>query len=156
MSAPPTEPKTVTGVIIVDHGSRRAASNDLLLRVVAEYRAQCDWPIVEAAHMELAEPSIDAAFQACVAAGATRVVVFPYFLAPGRHWTEDIPRLTSEAAAAHPGVEWLVTAPLGLHPSILEVIDDRIGHCLSRVAGEADSCGVCSDQDGCSSQRPHC
>ena len=35
--------------------------------------------------MELAEPSIEQAFDKCVAQGATFVVVHPYFLAPGRH-----------------------------------------------------------------------
>ena len=37
-------------------------------------------PIVEPAHMELAEPSIATAFARCVERGATTVVVFPYFL----------------------------------------------------------------------------
>ncbi|MEM9353023.1 MAG: CbiX/SirB N-terminal domain-containing protein [Planctomycetota bacterium] len=156
MHDPLTKPDRVTGVVIVDHGSRRTASNDLLLRVVDEFRSQSDWSIVEPAHMELAEPSIETAFSRCVTAGATRVVVFPYFLAPGRHWTEDIPRLTAEAAAAYPEVEWLVTAPLGLHPSILAVIDDRIDHCLSRVAGQVDACEICSDQAGCIGSREQC
>ena len=32
--------------------------------------------------------------------GATSVVVCPFFLGPGKHWTTDIPRLTAEAAEA--------------------------------------------------------
>ncbi|MBX3434093.1 MAG: hypothetical protein KF847_12290 [Pirellulales bacterium] len=139
----------VTAVVIVDHGSRRAESNDLLVAVVAAYRARGQWPIVEPAHMELAEPTIVQAFARCVAQGATRVIVFPYFLAPGRHWGEDIPRLAAEAAAACGGVEHLVTAPLGLHPLVLEVIDERIAHCLRRVRGEGDPCDACSPDSGC-------
>jgi sirohydrochlorin ferrochelatase len=118
------------GVILVDHGSRRDESNQMLLEVVDAYRKHASWQIVEPAHMELAEPSIATAFARCVEQGATRVVVFPYFLAPGKHWHEDIPRLAMEAAAAHPSISHVVTAPLGLHELLLQVIDDRISECL--------------------------
>jgi sirohydrochlorin ferrochelatase len=121
-----------TAIIIVDHGSRRSESNDQLLAVVEAYRAQSPWRIVEPAHMEQAAPSIADAFASCVSQGARRVVVFPYFLAPGRHWHEDIPRLASEAAASHPGVEHSVTRPIGQHPLILDVIDARISEAIGR------------------------
>jgi len=115
-----------TAVILVDHGSRRDESNQQLLSVVEAYRQHSDWQIVEPAHMELAEPSIAMAFARCVKQGAKLVVVFPYFLAPGRHWDQDIPALAAEAAQACGGVEFLVTAPLGLHELMLQVIDQRI------------------------------
>ena len=51
-----------------------------------------DW-IVHFAHMELAAPTLEQAFDACVSDGAREIVVHPYFLAPGRHSTDDIPRL---------------------------------------------------------------
>lgn len=115
-----------TGIIVVDHGSRRDESNRLLPYVVADLKKQTGWEIVEPAHMELAEPSIDAAFERCVAQGAKRVIVHPYFLGPGRHWSEDIPQLTAAAAAKHPGVEFSVTKPLGPHPLLLKVIQERV------------------------------
>jgi sirohydrochlorin ferrochelatase len=139
------------GLIIVDHGSRRRESNDLLLEVVEAYRRQSGWRIVEPAHMELAEPSIATAFARCVEQGAKLIAVFPYFLGPGRHWSEDIPRLAAEAASpyAERGVRHLVTAPLGLHPLVLEVIGQRVEHCLERVSGRADACDVCAPAGGC-------
>src|SRR5262245_61373246 len=99
------------GVILVDHGSRREESNALLLEVVQHFAEATQLPIVEPAHMELAEPSIATAFDRCVDQGATMVVVYPYFLLPGRHWDQDIPRLAAAAARQHPGVCYLVTAP---------------------------------------------
>ena len=142
-------PKIVTGVILVDHGSRRAASNDLLLRVVEMFAATTEYPIVEPAHMELAEPSLQQAFDKCVSRGAQRVIVFPYFLSPGRHWKEDIPRLVEEAASQHPGIESLVTAPLGMHPLMMQVINQRIEHCLQHASGAAAQCDVCATSEGC-------
>ncbi|MEQ8211079.1 MAG: CbiX/SirB N-terminal domain-containing protein [Lacipirellulaceae bacterium] len=138
-----------TGIILVDHGSRRAESNELLLEVVAAYDNSSDWRIVEPAHMELAEPSIETAFGRCLERGAERVVVFPYFLSPGRHWNSDIPRLAGEASQKHGNIPYVVTAPLGLHELMMQVISDRIDHCLQRVKGVADSCDVCSESTGC-------
>lgn len=143
-------PETPTGVIIVDHGSRRKESNEMLLKAAAAFKATSGYAIVEPAHMEIAEPTISDAFERCVAQGATRVVVFPYFLSPGKHWKHDIPALVEAAAAGHPGTEWLVTAPIGLHPQMQQIIADRIQHCLA-AATETGliSCDVCGDGQGC-------
>ena len=137
------------GVIVVDHGSRRDESNELLLEVVRQFVEATGLAIVEPAHMELAEPSIDTAFGRCVERGAKTVVVFPYFLLPGRHWNEDIPRLTAAAARRYAGVKFLVTAPFGLHPLMAEVMRQRIEHCLAHAGGEADACDVCAGTDHC-------
>ncbi|KDO55190.1 hypothetical protein CISIN_1g023828mg [Citrus sinensis] len=107
------------GVIIVDHGSRRRESNLMLKQFVAMFREKTGYLIVEPAHMELAEPSIKDAFGSCVQQGANRVIVSPFFLFPGRHWCQDIPSLTAEAAKEHPGVPYIVTAPLGLHEQLV-------------------------------------
>lgn len=137
------------GVIVVDHGSRRGESNDMLLDVAKMFQRLTGYPVVEPAHMELAEPSIATAFNRCVVRGAKLVVCHPYFLLPGRHWDQDIPELTESAAAKHPGVRWMVTAPLGLHELMARIMDERIRHCLARVHGEADECPACSGTARC-------
>ena len=138
-----------TAIILVDHGSRLEQSNALLHNVADAFFQRGDYQIVEPAHMELAEPSIKTAFDQCVRRGAERVVVFPYFLGPGRHWSEDIPRLAAQAAANHPGVQYVVTAPLGLDELVLDVISKRIEGCLQRTTRNGPSCDVCSDSTGC-------
>lgn len=132
------------GVVIVDHGSRREESNAMLLQVVEVFRRRTNFSIVEPAHMELAEPSLGAAFDKCVAAGAKLVVVHPYFLLPGRHWKNDIPALAKAAAAKHEGIAWLVTAPLGVHERMVDIMMNRIEDCLAYTTGLADRCTVCS------------
>src|SRR5438552_2564550 len=105
-----------TGIIIVDHGSRRDESNQMLEELSRLFAARFSgkYEVVEPAHMEIAEPSIATAYANCVRRGATRVVVCPFFLGPGKHWTQDIPRLTSEAAQQHPGTVYHVTETLGI------------------------------------------
>lgn len=137
------------GVVVVDHGSRRAESNALLHDVAALFQRVSGMPIVEPAHMELAEPSIAQAFARCVQRGADMVVVFPYFLSPGRHWTLDIPRLAAEAAVAYPTVRYQVTSPLGLHELMAEVMGERIAQCLHRSLAEGAACDLCRPSGGC-------
>ncbi|MGB0866878.1 MAG: CbiX/SirB N-terminal domain-containing protein [Granulosicoccaceae bacterium] len=142
------EPSPTSGIIIVDHGSRRLESNEMFETFVSNFAAVKGYDIVEAAHMEIAEPSIETAMRRCVERGASVVYICPYFFAPGRHWKHDIPAIT-KAAAAKVGVLYAVTAPIGLHPAMIEVIDQRLQHCIAYMAGEAPSCDCC-DAEGCS------
>lgn len=122
-----------TGIIIVDHGSRISESNQMLERLADLFAARFAgrYSIVEPAHMELAEPSIATAYARCVARRAERVVVCPYFLGPGKHWTQDIPRLTAEAAQGHPTTRYHVAPTLGIDDLILDLLDKRIQGCVS-------------------------
>lgn len=115
-------------LLVVDHGSRRAEANARLGEVVAlvEREVGAD-VIVEPAHMELAEPTLRQAFARCVARGATEVVVVPYFLSPGRHAREDIPRLAAAAAAEHPSVRVRVAEVLGPHRRLAALVALRAG-----------------------------
>ena len=80
-------------LVIVAHGSRREASNDevrLLSEVIAG-KVGGRFIRVEAAFLELAEPSIPDGIEKCIQAGAEEVIVLPYFLSAGRHVSQDIP-----------------------------------------------------------------
>jgi sirohydrochlorin ferrochelatase len=121
------------GIIIVDHGSHSGHSNallhDLVIRFGRTYVGR--YPIVEPAHMELAEPSIAAAYARCVERGAKRIVVCPFFLGPGKHWRHDIPRLTAEAAANSSVKDFVIAAPLGIDELMLRLLDKRIGESMT-------------------------
>jgi sirohydrochlorin ferrochelatase len=115
-------------LIIVDHGSTVGEANDMLAEVARLVESkESGFDIVKYCHMELAEPTIEQAFDACVKEGAASVVVHPYFLSPGRHSTRDIPAMVKAAAGKHPGVTYRVTEPLGVHGKIIEVILERSG-----------------------------
>jgi len=139
----------IVAVIIVDHGSRRSTANASLEEFVRGSADALPYPIVEPAHMELAEPSLSSAFDRCVAAGASTVAIAPYFLGPGSHWDRDIPALAAEAAARHPGVRWLVAAPLGPDHALAEIIARRVAHCLDHVEGRATECATCAGSGRC-------
>ena len=115
-------------ILLVDHGSRKREANDMLTCMANLVQAMAgSGVIVRLAHMELAEPSIEAGFKSCVDAGATDVIVFPYMLSPGRHSTSDIPRMVGEAAVSFPGASFSVTPAFGVHEKLGEIILDRAG-----------------------------
>ncbi|KAL6143244.1 hypothetical protein ACLB2K_053939 [Fragaria x ananassa] len=94
---------------------------------VPHAKKRTGYAIVEPAHMVRLNLSISFwswqnlqdAFNSCVEQGVNRVIVSPLFLLPRRHWNQDIPSLTAAAAKEHPGVSYMVTAPLGLHPLLV-------------------------------------
>jgi sirohydrochlorin ferrochelatase len=119
-------------IIIVDHGSRLTESNQMLEAVAAAFarRFAEKYSIVEPAHMEIAEPSIANAYATCVQRGADHVIVCPFFLGPGKHWTQDIPRLTADAAKNHPRTTYHVAQTLGIDDLILDLLDKRAAACV--------------------------
>jgi sirohydrochlorin ferrochelatase len=123
-----------TAIIIVDHGSRLAESNALLESVAKAFanRFANQYPIVEPAHMELAPPSIPDAYATCVARGATHILIAPYFLGPGKHWTNDIPNLTAQAAKQFPHTTHAVAPCLGLDDLMLDLLAKRIAESKSQ------------------------
>jgi len=132
-----------TGIIIVDHGSRKDESNQLLEEVARRFaqRFASKFAIVEPAHMEIAEPTIATAYAKCAQRGANRVVVLPFFLGPGKHWTHDIPELTANAAKAFPNTTYHVGKPLGVDDLILDLLAKRIDECI----GHEYLCDACRD-----------
>jgi sirohydrochlorin ferrochelatase len=109
-------------LLIVDHGSRRREAHDHLEKLAHEVRALLPSCIVRVAHMEVASPSIEEGIDACVADGASEIVVHPFFLVPGRHLTEDIPGLVARAADRHAGVKVRITEPIGSAPGLARLI----------------------------------
>jgi len=145
----PIPSTAAVGLVVVDHGSRRVESNTAHEQLVRAWAGTREYAAVEPAHMELAEPTIADAFARCVAQGATTVVVAPYFLGPGRHWDQDIPALAAAAAADHPGVRHLVSAPLGPDPRLLDLLEERVEECAARADGSTGPCDRCRATGPC-------
>ena len=121
----------------------------MLEEMVVMVRATVPYEIVEAAHMELAEPSIATAFDACVARGAAHGGGLPVLPVPGQALAPGHPRARRGGRLRHPGVTYLVAAPFGLHPLMAEVVDSRVERCLAHVRGEAPECEACAGTGTC-------
>jgi sirohydrochlorin ferrochelatase len=126
------------GMILVDHGSRVTAANQDFERLVRDFATRERLPIVEPAHMELASPTIAEAFERAVAAGADEILVHPYFLAMGRHASEDVPAQCATAAARWPHVRWSLTPPTGSSPVIFDAIAERVAEAHRKATPGSD------------------
>lgn len=131
-------------IIVVDHGSKLDSANDMLNTVVEQVRSRSNEPVYPA-HMDMAEPSLRQAFATAVAEGAEFIFIFPYFLSPGRHSREDIPKLCAAAAADYPTIEWHCAGPIGPDPIMAELIWSRVQRCES----DRYNCNACPDRTWC-------
>ena len=113
-------------ILLVDHGSRRPEAGQVIEEIAAALRRrQPDWR-VEVAHLELVPPDVATGIDTCVAAGASEIVLHPYFLAPGMHTTHDLPELVEAARERHPQVAIHVTPPLGFDEKLVDLVLQRV------------------------------
>ncbi len=115
----------MNALLLIAHGSRRPEANADLEFVAADMRRRNLFAFVQCSFLELAEPDILTGGVKCVEAGATTVVLLPYFLSPGRHVTEDLTAARDQLAVEFPQVRFTLAAPLAGHPKLLEVVAER-------------------------------
>ncbi len=107
-----------TAVVLAAAGSSRPAANAAVARAAAAWQSRRGWREVVPAYASAASPSPGEAVARLRRAGARRVVVATYLLAPG--YFADQVRHSSLAAAAQ-----AVSAPLGAAPEVADVILER-------------------------------
>ena len=121
---PVTAPRRVA-ILLIAHGSRRPEANADLEYVAAQLLARGRYPVVQVSYLELAEPGIEAGGALCVQAGATDVILLPYFLSPGKHVVEDLTAARDRLTTQFPETRFVLAEPLGRHPLLLEVLEQR-------------------------------
>lgn len=114
-----------TALLLIAHGSRRAEANADLEHLAGVIRDRGEFPIVQPSYLELCGPGIVAGGDMCVASGAKRVVMLPYFLSAGRHVVEDLTAARDELLRRHPDVSFVLAEPLGRHPLLAQVVTER-------------------------------
>jgi sirohydrochlorin ferrochelatase len=114
-------------LLLIAHGSRRPEANADLTYIADRLRERGRYPIVQVSFLELAEPGIEAGGAMCVEAGATDVILLPYFLSPGIHVVEDLTAARNALGERFPGVRFVLAEPLGRHPLLVDVVEERAG-----------------------------
>ena len=115
-----------TGIIVFAHGSRIEPANQAVRKAAAELARAGGYPNVEAAFLELGQPSLEEAADLLVARGVDRVVIIPYFLTPGLHLERDLPTIVDRISKKNNGVQVLVTESLDGPPGLVQILDDRV------------------------------
>ena len=125
MSDATTAPGTLDdeAVLLVGHGSRREKSNEQVRTLAADLEARLGIP-VDAAFLELAAPAIDEAIDG-LSRAVSRVTVVHLSLFAASHVKNDVPLAVEQAREAHPELTVDNGAHLGVHPALLDLLDDR-------------------------------
>jgi len=117
-------------LVLIAHGSREADANADLHHLAAEVRRSGGYLTVVSAFLELADPDIDKGAAHCVATGAERVVLLPYFLSAGVHVRRDLAAARERLAERFPHVDFRLAEPLGRHPALAQVVTERAREAL--------------------------
>ena len=122
-----------TAILMMAHGSRIPEANDAARQVARMVQEMTGFEIVEVSFRELHEPNIQAGIDACVARGAGRLLLMPYFLFMGAHVQHDLPEEIEEARKRHPGLIMEMGTHLGVHRKLAEVETERVNEALDRL-----------------------
>jgi uroporphyrin-III C-methyltransferase len=118
--------RNIEAVLVVGHGSRREEANEDVRQAALQIRAHGRFPVVVAAFLEIAQPTIAEGFAQLVERGAKHIIVHPYFLSPGRHTRGDIPVEVRAAANRYNSVTYQITEPLAAHRLVIDASIERI------------------------------
>ncbi len=113
-------------ILLVGHGSRDAEGNQEFLRFAERAKEVFVDRVVEPCFIELADPTIQMGIDRCVRQGASRIVALPITLFAAGHVKVGVPAALDEAQARYPHVTFCYSRHLGIHPLILDVLDERI------------------------------
>lgn len=120
-----------TAILLMAHGSRIPEANSAVHEIAAMVKQMTGYDIVEVSFREQHSPNIQKGIDACVAQGAERILLVPYFLYMGAHVLEDLPAELEEAKKRYPNVEMAMGKHLGVHKRLAEVVVERIAETLS-------------------------
>lgn len=120
-----------TAILIMAHGSRMAGANDAAREIAKMVQEMTGIDIVEVAFRELHEPYIQQGIDTCVARGAKKILLMPYFLFMGAHVQHDLPEEIEVAQKRYPGLEMTMGPHLGVHRKLAELVVERIAEGLT-------------------------
>lgn len=111
-------------LVLFAHGARAESWKAPFERLRDQSQAGLpDVPVV-LAFLELMEPRLPAAVDALVRDGVDDITVVPVFLGQGGHLLRDLPEMTDQIRAAHPGLRLQVAGAVGEDPAVQAAMSD--------------------------------
>jgi sirohydrochlorin ferrochelatase len=119
-------------VLLMAHGSRIPEANYAVRDIAAMVKDMTGFANVEVSFREQHLPNIQQGIDVCVARGAERIILMPYFLYMGAHVREDLPEEMAEAKQRYPHVDFVMGSHLGVHRKLAEVVVERIAESMEQ------------------------
>jgi sirohydrochlorin cobaltochelatase len=120
-------------LLVVGHGTRSPAGVAQFGALVERVRRRGAGRVgdVRGGFIELAPPPLTEAVGALVDAGHRSMVALPLMLVAAGHGKGDIPAALAREQQRHPGLSYRYGRPLGPHPLLLDVVEQRIDAALA-------------------------
>ena len=114
----------MNAVILFSHGSLLCGAGEALLAQASRIHERGIAPIVEVGYLNYSEPPFANTITQVVSAGATRILVIPYFLVPGKFVKADLPKAVAAAQSAYPDVAFIVADAIGFDARLADALID--------------------------------
>lgn len=115
------------GFLVVAHGSKKAEANERVFALVKELKEYFQSDLFEPAFMEMAKPSIPEGIRALAAREVDEIVIFPFFLFRGMHFSSDVPKIiASTIAKLDRKITTKMLEPIGMHPKIFSMVEEML------------------------------
>ena len=112
----------MNALILFSHGSLLCGAGEALQKHADRLRQRGDFAPVEIGYLNYSEPTFADAVQKCAEAGATRIVIAPYFLITGYFVTKSLPEKIAAAQILHPEMTFVVAEAFNFHESLADAL----------------------------------
>ncbi|WP_433174615.1 sirohydrochlorin chelatase [Actinoallomurus sp. CA-150999] len=119
----------MTPLLLVGHGTRDESGAEEFGRFVERVRGRLPAD-VSGGFIELSPPPLTDAVAALYEAGHRRLAAVPLVLVAAGHGKGDIPGALARERARRPGLSYAYGRPLGPHPGLLDLLDERLSAVL--------------------------
>lgn len=113
-------------IIVLGHGSKAPQALETLKKYGEMVKSKTTCEIVEVASLQFNKPDLPEALGSVIKAGATKIVIVPFFLYNGIHMQKDIPEVISAEKIKNPEVDIILANHLGADHRLVDIVVDRI------------------------------
>lgn len=109
-------------LVLFAHGARDPAWAEPVRRVQQAIQVRDPALRVEVAFLEFLAPSLGDCGAALAAAGVSRIVVLPMFIAQGGHLKREVPEILADLQTRYPAVHFELATAVGENEAVIQAM----------------------------------
>ena len=118
------------GLLLIDRGSKERESEEELEIISKKAREKGNYDFAEYCFLEVRPPYIEDGIKKCLQHNLDSLTIVPYFLYPGKKVKAAVTEVMKYQANTK--VKFLVTKPMSMHITLVELVKNRIRSALEK------------------------
>ena len=117
------------GLLIIDRGSREREASEELEVICNAIKPRGNYVFTDYCFLEVEPPYIEDGIEKCLKEDIDALTIVPFFLYPGKkvkNAVTDVMKFQKDTS-----VKFVVTKPMSMHKTLIELVDTRIGTALN-------------------------